>query len=156
MKACLFMAAANVSESTGAARVDDYAGVARHLPLTMAAFVAASLSMIGLPPFGGFFSKWYLVLGALERGAWLYVLAIVASSLLTAAYLFRVLEQAYFRAPAPEAREGAALAPSIGREARPAQLVPVLVLALGVLGLGLFNQLLVDAALVPALPARVR
>jgi multicomponent Na+:H+ antiporter subunit D len=153
MKACLFMASGRVGERTGAGSVAEYAGVARRLPLTMAAFAVAGLSMIGLPPTGGFFAKWYLVLGALERGAWLYVLAIVASSLLTAVYVFRVLEQAYFGTAAH--RDAEARPAGVGFELQP-QLVPVIALALGVLGLGFFNQSLVDAALVPALPERVR
>jgi multicomponent Na+:H+ antiporter subunit D len=153
MKACLFMASGSVSERIGAESVSAYAGAARRVPLSMAAFAVAGLSMIGLPPTGGFFAKWYLVLGALERGAWAFVAAIVASSLLTAVYVFRVLELAYFRAPAeptPGERPRAAAS-----ELQP-RLVPVLALALGVLGLGLFNQALVEAALLPALPERVR
>ena len=153
MKGCLFMAGGNVLRRAGTARIPDYAGMAGRLPLTMAAFVVAALSMIGLPPTGGFFSKWYLILGALERGAWVYVAAIVASSLLTAAYFFRILESAYFRSPATgPAPAGGADRPPEGRfEAPAAMLAPVLVLGLGVLALGVFNQSLVEGVILPAL-----
>lgn len=153
-KGCLFMAAGAVLWRTGISRVDGYAGMGGRLPLTMAAFVAAALSMIGLPPFGGFFSKWYLVLGSLERGAWPYVAAIVTSSLLTAVYFFRVLEAAYFgpgpSSPAPAAAEG----PTPGRrgaELPPSLLLPILALAAGLLALGLLNQALVEGVIRPAL-----
>ncbi|HVR71958.1 MAG TPA: monovalent cation/H+ antiporter subunit D family protein [Vicinamibacteria bacterium] len=143
MKSCLFMVSGNVQHRAGTWAIAGYAGMGRRLPLTMAAFVVASLSMIGLPPTGGFFSKWYLVLGALERGAWPYVLAIVTSSLLTAVYMFRVIEVAYLRPAKPEDAPRA--------EAPPAMLAPTLVLALGVVALAVFNQSLVEGVLRPAL-----
>ncbi|HVR28196.1 MAG TPA: proton-conducting transporter membrane subunit [Thermoanaerobaculia bacterium] len=154
LKACLFMAAGNLLLQTGTARLAGCAGIARRLPLTMAAFAIAALSMIGLPPAGGFFSKWYLILGALEQGATLYVAAILAGSLLTAVYLFRVLERAYFRSPeqaaTPPPPSVASLAARAG-EAPRSMLLPVLLLALVVLGLGVFNQALVESVLRPAL-----
>ena len=154
MKACLFMVAGNVLLRAGTVRVAGYAGMARRLPLTLAAFGVAALSMIGLPPAGGFFSKWYLIQGALQRGSWIYVAAIVASSLLTAAYMFRVLENAYLRAPAADGAEGLLPAgpPAGARHEAPASMVaPVLALALAVLALGLWNQALVDGVVAPAL-----
>ncbi|HSB61927.1 MAG TPA: NADH/ubiquinone/plastoquinone (complex I), partial [Vicinamibacteria bacterium] len=93
--------------------------------------------------------------GSLERGAWPYVAAIVASSLLTAVYFFRVLEAAYFRAapspPAPAAAEGPAPPGSRGAELPPAMLLPILALAAGLIALGLLNQALVGAVIRPAL-----
>jgi multicomponent Na+:H+ antiporter subunit D len=150
MKACLFMVAGNVLLRAGTVRVAGYAGVARRLPLTLAAFGVAALSMIGLPPAGGFFSKWYLIQGALQRGSWIYVAAIVASSLLTAAYMFRVLENAYLRAPAADGAEGRDPA-GAPHEAPAGMVAPVLALALAVLALGLWNQALVDGVVAPAL-----
>ena len=52
--------------------------------------------MVGIPPTAGFFSKWYLVLGAIDGGHWPYVVIILVSSLLNAIYFFRILEQAFF------------------------------------------------------------
>jgi multicomponent Na+:H+ antiporter subunit D len=114
MKACLFLVAGGVYFETGARDVDGYAGVARRLPLTMGAFVLAAGSMVGLPPTGGFFSKYYLLLGALEAGRWAGVAALVASSLLGAVYLFRVIERAYLGGPAAPGHE----APAYGTPAR--------------------------------------
>ena len=56
--------------------------------------------MMGLPPTAGFFSKWYLLTGALEAQDWIAVLVLVLSSVLSMVYFFRVLEVAYLRQPA--------------------------------------------------------
>ena len=59
--------------------------------------------MVGLPPTAGFFSKWYLVLGALEADMWIYIVVIIVSSLLNAIYFFRVIEQAFMKKQGKEA-----------------------------------------------------
>ena len=66
------------------------------MPLTMAAFVVGALSMIGVPPTCGFFSKWYLILGAVDAGEWSYMGALIFSSLINAVLFFRVIEVAYY------------------------------------------------------------
>jgi multicomponent Na+:H+ antiporter subunit D len=105
MKGCLFMVAGAVRWREGARRIPEFAGMSRRMPLTMGALFIASMSMIGLPPTGGFFSKWYLVLGSFERGAWPFVVVIIASSLLNAFYFFRVIERAYLGRRAGEGAE---------------------------------------------------
>jgi len=65
----------------------------------MAAFVGASLSLIGIPMTAGFISKWYLILAAFEKGWWYIAVLIVASSLIAIIYVWRVIESAYFREP---------------------------------------------------------
>lgn len=103
MKGALFLAMGCVAYRLGGTRVADLAGLGRAMPWTMAAFVAAGLSLIGVPLTVGFVSKWYLILAALEQGMWLLVAAVLASSLLAVAYVWRVVEIAYFRGPAPAA-----------------------------------------------------
>jgi multicomponent Na+:H+ antiporter subunit D len=105
MKGCLFLAAGGVLYQTGATDVAAYDGVARRLPLSMAAFTVAAASLVGLPPLSGFFSKWYLLQAALEAGAWPFAAALVASSLLSAVYFFRVIERSYFGATTPARHE---------------------------------------------------
>lgn len=144
MKGCLFMAVNGVQWKMGIFRVRDFAGLGRRLPFTMGAFTIAALSMIGLPPTAGFFSKYYLVVAAVEDGNVLFLVALVLSSLLGAVYLFRVLEQAYL-APGVSAPES--------RELPLAMLVPVLALAAFVLLFGVFNQALVDGLVRPGLPS---
>ena len=89
---------------SGPIRFGALAGLGRRMPLTAIGLVVAGLSLLGVPGTAGFISKWYLMLGALERGHWWLVGAIVASSLLAAAYVWRVVEAAYLQ-------EGAAAAP---------------------------------------------
>lgn len=163
MKSCLFLAAGGVRFQTGAREVAAYGGAARRLPLTMAAFVIAAASMVGLPPTGGFFSKWYLLLGAMEAGAWPAVAALVLSSLLTAVYLFRIIERAYLGTPSevPESA-GAGDAgddpphpmPARGLLELPGGLLgPIVLLGVAALLLGLFNQAIVTHVITLALPA---
>ena len=67
------------------------------MPITMGAFMIGSLSVIGLPPLGGFISKWYLALGALDRGVTWVVAVLLISSLLNVFYLLPVAITAFFR-----------------------------------------------------------
>ena len=136
MKGALFLAMGCVAYRLGGTRVADLAGLGRAMPWTMAAFVAAGLSLIGVPLTVGFISKWYLVLAALEQGMWLLVVAVVASSLLAVAYVWRVVEIAYFRGPA---REGI-------REAPWSLLVPTWVLVLANFWLGVDTRATVGLA----------
>ena len=146
MKGCLFMAVNAVQWKLGVFRVSDFNGMAKKLPLTMAAFTIAALSMIGLPPTAGFFSKYYLALASLEAGYPLFVASLVLSSLLGAVYFFRVLERAYLVSDesAPERDLGELPAP---------MLLPIVALAATVLLLGLFNQAVVTGLIVPGLPS---
>jgi multicomponent Na+:H+ antiporter subunit D len=63
----------------------------------MAAFVAAGLSLIGVPLTVGFISKWFLVLGALEQGLWIVAVLILGGSLVAVVYIWKVVEAAYFQ-----------------------------------------------------------
>ena len=69
------------------------------MPLTMAAFVAGGLSLIGIPLTVGFVSKWYLIQAALEKGWWPVAILIVICSLLAVIYVWRVVEVVYFKRP---------------------------------------------------------
>jgi multicomponent Na+:H+ antiporter subunit D len=86
----------------GTVRIADIAGIGRRMPLTMSVFVVAGLGIIGTPGTAGFISKWYLAIGALDRGWWILVLLLVASSLISVLYIGRVIEMAWFRAPAEQ------------------------------------------------------
>jgi multicomponent Na+:H+ antiporter subunit D len=89
---------------TAALTLEHVAGLGQRMPLTAFALTVAGLSLVGVPGTAGFVTKWYLVLGALERGWWWVVAAIVASSLIALAYVWRVVEAAYLREPAAPAR----------------------------------------------------
>ena len=76
------------------------------MPLTMAAFVVAGFGLIGTPGTAGFISKWYLVVGALEKGWWIVVFLIVAGSMIALVYVGRVVEVAWFRDPRRQPKGG--------------------------------------------------
>ncbi|MBM3224927.1 MAG: hypothetical protein FJZ47_14140 [Candidatus Tectomicrobia bacterium] len=143
MKGCLFLALGGVQWRTGQVQLADFVGMGQRMPLTMAAFGVAAASMIGLPPTAGFFSKWYLLTGALEAQDWLAVLVLVGSSVLSLIYFFRVLEVAYFRQPGVQALQ---------RELPWRMLTPMVVLATLVVLLGVWNQVIVTQVLQYALP----
>jgi multicomponent Na+:H+ antiporter subunit D len=97
MKGALFMCLSCVYYHTGSVRLSDLRGIGWKMPWTMAAFVVAGLSLIGIPLSVGFISKWYLVLAAIERNWWWLAGAVIAGSLLAVIYIWRVVETAYFR-----------------------------------------------------------
>ena len=144
MKGCLFMAVNGVQWRVGVFRVRDFAGMAQRLPWTMGAFTVAAISMIGLPPTAGFFSKYYLALAAVESGHIAFLGALIISSLLGAVYFFRVLEMAYLRSDAET--------PSGSNELPFSMLAPILTLAAFVLLLGILNQAMANRLVVPGLP----
>ena len=101
-KGALFLAVACLGLRFARLRLEDLAGAAKHMPLTMGAFVLAGLSLVGVPGTAGFISKWYLIEAVLEHEAlrvWL-IAAILVSSLMALAYIWRVVEAAYFGTPA--------------------------------------------------------
>lgn len=129
MKTALFLALGAVVLRLGSSRIDDFSGIGRTMPLTMAAIVVAGLSLIGVPLTVGFVSKWYLVQAALEQGLWPLAVLILLSSLLAVAYVWRIVEAAWF-AP-PSAKAAAAV------EAPLALLVPIWVMAGATIWFGL-------------------
>ena len=99
MKAALFLALGCLVYQLGSARLQDVAGLGRRMPWTFAAIIIGGLSLIGVPLTVGFISKWYLVLGALEGQMWWIAVLILLGSLLAAAYIWRVVEAAFFQPP---------------------------------------------------------
>ncbi len=96
MKITLFFCAGNLAETLGIHRISEMNGVARRMPLTMAAFSIAAFGMIGIPPTVGFVSKWYLGLGSFSGGHWWVLFVLAASSLLNGWYFLPILTKAWF------------------------------------------------------------
>ncbi len=97
MKSMLFMAAGVIIYSTGIRQIKQLGGIGQVLPITMVAFTIGSASMIGIPGTGGLISKWYLALGALEIGRPIFVVIILASSLLNAVYYMPIIVNAFMQ-----------------------------------------------------------
>jgi multicomponent Na+:H+ antiporter subunit D len=95
-KITLFFCAGAILVAVHKSEVSQMRGLARQMPLTMAAFFIGSLSIIGLPPTGGMWSKWYLMLGALETEMLVLMVVLMVSSLLNIAYLLSIPVRAFF------------------------------------------------------------
>ncbi len=90
-KAAMFMCAGLVYTTLGHDRIADLRGVARLLPMTVLAFALAGISLVGLPPSGGFLAKWLLLTAAFVTGQWIWAVVMLAGGLLTTCYVFIVL-----------------------------------------------------------------
>lgn len=100
-KAAMFMAAGNILHFGGHDRIADLDRVAQRLPLTLTAFGLAGVSIMGLPPSGGFIGKWMLLDAALRSGQWWWGIILILGGLLAAAYVFRVIGYAFTQAEVP-------------------------------------------------------
>ncbi|NPV26237.1 MAG: monovalent cation/H+ antiporter subunit D family protein [Firmicutes bacterium] len=100
-KITLFLAAGAIYVATKKVYVSELDGIGRKMPLTMGAFAVAAISMIGIPPLGGFISKWYLSLGALEAQQLLVIVVLLISSLLNAGYFLPIIYAAFFKEALP-------------------------------------------------------
>jgi multicomponent Na+:H+ antiporter subunit D len=98
-KITLFFCAGAIMISSHKTRVSQMRGVGRHMPITMGAFFIASLSIIGLPPLAGFWSKWYLLSGALEGEQFVFLGALVLSTVMSIFYLLRIPVIGFFGRP---------------------------------------------------------
>ncbi|MFQ6056057.1 MAG: proton-conducting transporter membrane subunit, partial [Methanosarcinales archaeon] len=96
MKGLLFMTAGAVEYKTGIRNINNFYGLVKKMPITVGAFTVAAFSMVGFPPFIGFWSKFYLIIGAIQADKWIFAIVMLVSSLLNAAYFLRVLEKKYF------------------------------------------------------------
>ena len=135
MKSALFLVSATIERGEGhndLTRFDDT--YRKKYPYTMAIFTLAAISMIGLPPLAGFFSKWMLALGTLEAGNWFLFVVILSSSLLNAVYFFRILERVYLKKADHKEPSDASFqdSPWVMR-------IPALILSLALLGFGFAN-----------------
>jgi multicomponent Na+:H+ antiporter subunit D len=101
IKGSLFLVLACVFYRIGSTKVDDMAGLGKSMPFTMAAFVLAGFSLIGIPLTTGFISKWFLINAALEKGWWIVAVVVVAATLMAVIYFWKVIEAVYFR-PRPD------------------------------------------------------
>ena len=125
-KSAMFLAAGTVLARFGHDRMEGIDGLSRRAPLTAMAFGLAGVTMIGLPPSGGFVAKWQMISASLRSGEWWWAVVVVAGGLLAAGYVFRVVGKflrheesgeddiAVDSGPSPRAMEWAALSLALG------------------------------------------
>lgn len=142
IKAALFLAAGAIIYTTGRTRVEELRGIGKEMPLTMWCCTIVSLGLIGIPPTGGFISKWYLAIGSLRSGIpvfrWLGPVILLVSALLTAGYLLPLTIQGFL--------PGADYDYAHLKKREPAlwMTVPIMLLTVLSVLIGLFPGVLVD------------
>jgi len=139
-KITLFFCAGAIYVATHKKNISEMSGLGRVMPFTFGAFALASLSMIGAPPVGGFVSKWYMLLGALDAGSMLIIGVMVASTLLNAAYFAPVVYLAFF------GKQSEADAHHKYTEAHPAMVVPLCLTAAISVALGFYPDFFMNFA----------
>jgi multicomponent Na+:H+ antiporter subunit D len=151
MTLCLFIFAGIVIYKKGGQQLSDLAGLYKKMPVTMTAFTVGALSMIGVPPTAGFFSKWYLILGAIDAGSYHFMAALLISSLVNAILFFRVIEIAYFE-PKVDHHGGEAEAVAID-EAPLSMMVPLIIVAMCLIIIGFYSGDIVTNIIRHSIPA---
>ncbi|MDQ7782519.1 MAG: monovalent cation/H+ antiporter subunit D family protein [Desulfomonilaceae bacterium] len=153
MTLCLFLAVGNIVHVKGNSRMESLPGLFRTMPWTMAALVVGALSIIGVPPTCGFFSKWYLLLGALEAGHYGFLAALLFSSLVSVVLFFRIFEVGYFEPLGGSHGSAHGDDEHVVREAPLGMLVPLWITALGLILVGLYTGEIVGRVIRHAVPA---
>ena len=144
-KSLLFMGAGSIIHQSGKTHVSDLRGLGRQMPITFGCFTLGSLSLVGIPPFAGFFSKWYLANGALASEVsvfcWLGPVILLLSALLTAGYLFPIAVQGFLPGKSYDKNSFKKC------EAELSMTIPMMILAALALLLGIFSSGIINFVL---------
>ena len=132
MKITLFFCAGAIYVNLHKENISELNGIGKVMPWTMGAFTVGAIGLAGIPPINGFISKWYLGAGAVQSGLPIFLLVLVFSGILNAAYFFPIVQRAFFR-------RGRNLKDH--SEASPFMVVPLMLTALLSLLLGIFPDL---------------
>ena len=138
VKSCLFLCAGAMMNKTGRHQVKELGGIGKEMPLTLWCYTLCALTLIGIPPTGGFMSKWYLCTGALKSlltvFSWLGPVTLLVSALLTAGYLLPLTVRGFFPGEEKVAQK------TEKKEAGWIMLLPIIVLTAVALLLGIFPE----------------
>ncbi len=152
-KGCLFMVAGAIFYRLRLRNVFELRYAFEKIPFTMIAFVVAAFSMIGVPPTCGFFSKLYLLLGALEAKKGIFIGALLISAVLNIVYFFNVIKYAFFGVRAPAYSYDGGEPVREGPEEVPLSMaIPIWIAALGILAAGLLSGKIITGIIELAIP----
>ncbi len=140
-KSALYMCAGAIIFYTGRTQIDQYHALGTKMPITMTMFTIAALGLVGIPPMGGFVSKWYLIQGALGIGVfgWLVPAVLLISALLTAGYLLPISISAFYDDPKLSAGMDSMCLTRLSLRME----MPMLILVAALIGFGLFPGALI-------------
>ncbi|MDL1956617.1 MAG: monovalent cation/H+ antiporter subunit D family protein [Candidatus Desulfofervidus auxilii] len=156
MMACLFTVAGAIMYQMGTRNIYEFRYLHRTMPITLAVFVVGALSVVGVPPACGFFSKWYLILGTIQAKKWLLLFVLLASSLINAVLFFRVIENAYLEPREAHAHAHNGGHPIVTLDRVPLNmLIAMILIAAGIILLGLFSGKIVMNIIDFAIPANL-
>jgi multicomponent Na+:H+ antiporter subunit D len=148
----LFTVAGIIMYKTKSHSISDFKDLFKKMPFTMAAFVVVAMSIIGVPPTCGFFSKWYLIQGALIAKHWAFLGALLFSSLVCVILFFRVIEIGYVFQASHGTHTHGAERTAIINEAPLSMLIPTIAIAIAIILIGLYNQAILSNIIVFAVP----
>ncbi len=151
MTLCVFLVVGNIVYKVKGYRFENLKGLCRTMPFTMGAFVVGAVSIIGVPPTCGFFSKWYLLSGAIQAGHYAFMAALLFSSLVNVVLFFRVIEIGYYEPFGKDHGHGVP-SPAVN-EAPLSMLVPLLMVAATLIVLGLYTGDIINHIIRFAVPA---
>ncbi len=137
-KSCLFLSAGSFIEQTDYKTIDEFKGIGKEMPVTLGIFTISSLSMIGIPIFPGFISKWNLAMASIESGKFLLLIVLIVSSLLNAVYYFPIIINGYFGEDNLDGK-------TFKSKSKPVKtLLPLIVLSVIMILAGLFSGSIID------------
>jgi len=145
-KITLFFCAGAILVAAHKSNISEMRGLGRQMPFTMVAFFIGSLSIIGLPPTGGTWSKWYLLMATLETDQLIIMVILMLSSLLNIAYLMPIPFHAFFSISPTKNEHRVATAKFQIKEAPTASLIAIGIAALGCLVLFIYPNPLYELA----------
>jgi multicomponent Na+:H+ antiporter subunit D len=153
MMACLFLVAGQIMHQTGGHGIADFKGIFKNMPITAFIFTVGALAVIGVPPTCGFFSKWYLLLGGIKAHQWSFVTALLVCTLINVALFFRVFDKGLYvhTHENTQGHTGTPDSPHTG-EAPLSMLIPASVLAIVIILVGVFNQVIINKVIRFAVP----
>jgi len=147
----LFLVAGILAYKMKNHEISAFKNIFKKMPFTMAAFLVIALSVIGVPPTCGFFSKWYLIQGSIMAGNWTFVIALLFSSLVNIVLFFRIIETGYYDFGTP-GEEHAHEEGSVVSEAPLSMLIPTAIVAVTIILIGLYNQSIITNIINFAVP----
>jgi multicomponent Na+:H+ antiporter subunit D len=150
MTLCVFLAVGNIIYKLKGDSFLRLRGLFRKMPFSMAALVIGALSIIGVPPTCGFFSKWYLILGGLDAGRYGFVAALIFSSLVNVILFFRIFEICFFEPASEDSPGGGKFA-----EAPFEMLAPLMIVAALLVILGFYTGDIVNTIIQFVLPSGI-
>lgn len=149
-KITLFFTAGAIYVAAHKTEISQLDGIGKKMPFTMAAFTLGALSMIGIPPLGGFISKWYIGIGALEAHQLPIILVLVGSTILNACYFLPIVYSAFFKEEKHDEHHGHGHEHShskYGLEEAPAiMVIPLVLTAIGAVALFFSPSVFLDLA----------